>query len=116
MDSDGSNVEQLTEALVLKSGLSWSDDGQRMLFEGSGDIYVVGVETKELSILISDAASNEATPGWAQSGKSVVFSSDRSQNWELYMLSLDEPGSRTLYRVTDDPGVDRSPAWSACSQ
>lgn len=115
MNPDGTDVEQLTELLVLKSDLSWSSDSGRIIFEGSGDIYVVDVETREVTKLISDDDSNEATPTWAQNDDLVVFSSDRTQNWELYVLDIRKP-NQSLQQITDDPGLDRDPNWLPCAR
>lgn len=116
MNADGTGIEQLTELPVLKSGLNWSSDSRYIIFEGSGDVYAVDVKTKEIAPLISDSVSNEATPTWAQSDKFVVFSSDRTQNWELYLLDMSDSDKSTLYQITDDPGIDRTPDWSRCSR
>jgi len=116
MDTDGSNPEQVTDLLVLKSGLSWSSDSRSVVFEGSGDLYVVNIETKDVSKLISDNSANEATPAWAQNDTSIVFSSDRTQNWELYMVDINDANEFTLQQITDDPGIDRSPKWFPCTQ
>jgi Tol biopolymer transport system component len=116
MDSDGSNPEQITDLLVLKSGLSWSSDGQSISFEGSGDIYIVDVETKEARKLVSDNDSNEATPAWAQNDASIVLSSDRTQNWELYMVDVSDTKKLVLQQITDDPGIDRDPKWFPCTR
>jgi TolB protein len=115
MDPDGANLEQVTELPVLKSGLSWSDDSRTLIFEGSGDIYRVDVETKQVAKLIAIKDTNEATPAWAGNDKFVVFSSDRSQNWELYAVDVSNPDQLILYQITDDPGIDRSPTWFPCT-
>jgi TolB protein len=115
IDPDGSHIEQLTDLMVLKSGLNWSSNGQWIIFEGSGDIYIVNVETKEVTKLIVDENSNEATPAWAEKDKLVLFSSDRTGNWELYALDMSDPNGFLLYDVIDDPGIDRSPDWSSCN-
>lgn len=116
MDPEGANPEQLTELPVLKSGLSWSSDAQDVIFEGSGDLYIVDIETKEVTRLTSTANFNEATPAWAQNDSSVIFSSDRTRNWELYILNINDSGESVLQQITDDPAVDRSPDWSPCNQ
>jgi len=115
MNPDGTDVEQLTELLVLKSDLGWSSDGRMIIFEGSGDIYVVDAQTKEVTKLISDADSNEATPTWAQNDNLVVLSSDRTGNWELYVFDTRKP-NQALKQITDDPGLDRDPTWLPCAQ
>jgi Tol biopolymer transport system component len=38
----------------------------------------------------------------------LLISSDRSGNWDIYMLS---PGSGDLQQLTTDPGVDAGPRW-----
>jgi Tol biopolymer transport system component len=116
VDADGANLDQLSDLLVLKSGLSWSGDGRSLIFEGDGDIYRVDIETKQVNKLIAIKDANEATPAWAGDDKFVVFSSDRAQNWELYAVDVSNPDQFPLYQLTHDPGIDRSPAWFPCSQ
>ena len=41
--------------------------------------------------------------------KAIIFNTDRDGNWEIYVMEAD--GSNPV-NLTNDPGVDRGPAWS----
>ena len=114
INPDGSNLKQLTELAILKSSLSWSNNGQYILFEGGGDIYAVNINTQEVTKLVSFKDSNEATPIWL-ANETLIFSSDRTGNWELYLLDWSNSELK-LAQITDESGINRSPAWFACSQ
>lgn len=113
MNSDGTDQMRLTDIPVLKSGLNWSDDGRFIVFEGDSDIYVLDVETREASNVTQTPAANETTPEWV-SEDVIVFSSNRNENFDLYLADISDPNEISIARLTDDPGVDHSPAWFPC--
>jgi Tol biopolymer transport system component len=53
------------------------------------------------------------TAAWSPDGAQVVFSADRSGNYDLYVLNADGSGLR---RLTDHPARDLHPAWSPDGQ
>lgn len=48
-------------------------------------------------------------PAWSPDGKKVAFISDKSGNFDIWILDWD---SRKLQQVTDDPSIDKNPSWS----
>ncbi len=48
-------------------------------------------------------------PTWSPDGRWIAFASDRSGNWDIFLLEL-ETGQ--LIQLTDDPGDDTEPDWS----
>ncbi len=113
MNSDGTNQTRFTDLAVLKSGLSWSRDGRFILFEGDSDLYILDVETQETTNLTQTEDVNETTPEWV-SEDIIAFSSDRAGNWDLYLADISNPSEVRLTRLTDEPGIDHSPAWFPC--
>lgn len=116
MSPDGTEITQLTNIDVLKSGLNWAEDSQHLIFEGSGELYSVDIGTQETTKFFALKASNEAAPLWAEDGKLLIFSSDRSGNWELYAMV---PGNETKIgwaQLTHTPGDDRNPSWFPCKE
>jgi Tol biopolymer transport system component len=111
---DGSNITQVTDINVLKTGLNWSSDSQSLIFEGSGDIYTVDVETKEVTKIIGSREANESTPVWAQDKDHIIFSSDQSSNWNLYMADRSTSGELTLASLTNGVNLNRSISWFPC--
>jgi TolB protein len=50
----------------------------------------------------------DAFPAWSADGRSIVFSSDRDGNFELYTMRAD--GTERA-RITNDPAADTAPVW-----
>ncbi len=118
MDSDGSNVQRLTE---FETGgyTSWSPDGQRIAFEGNFDgiweIYVMETDGSNVQRIthtpVRDAGS--FAPEWSPDGQKIVFDSTRDGNFEIYVIDAD--GSN-VQRLTHSDKVDARPAWSPDGQ
>ncbi|MFZ5517803.1 MAG: S41 family peptidase [Candidatus Zhuqueibacterota bacterium] len=73
--------------------MSISDDGKTAVFEARGDVFLVPTgdegDTKNLT---NSAGSRERYPQVSPDGKSIAFFSDKSGEYELYMMNL-KPGS-----------------------
>lgn len=103
--------------------VAWSPDGTRVAFTAvDGNrlvIYVMGVEpaTTDLWQITTNIAS-AISPGWSPDGEHLTFSWSPVANSEVYTVplsaALDAPISSAslLQRLTFDPGLDTSPAWS----
>jgi len=48
-------------------------------------------------------------PVWSADGKKIVFASDKSGNYDIWSLSIED---WKLKQLTTDPNLDTSPAWS----
>jgi TolB protein len=57
------------------------------------------------------ARDQERYPSWAPDGKSIVFASVTSGNWDLWVASVDE-GSAARTQLTADSTGEWSPSWS----
>jgi Tol biopolymer transport system component len=67
-------------------------------------LLLAGVEA-----LRAQGKCNDMWPAWSPDGKQIVFASDRTGDWEIYVLRL---GDREPRRLTSAPGRDAHPAWS----
>ncbi len=76
--------------------------------EGNGEIYLLDIETGQLTNLTRHAADDRA-PAWRPDGGALAFESHRDGNWEIYVLEL---ADGSLTRLTDHPAYDGAPAWS----
>ena len=115
MDSDGSNVQRLTE-FTTGGAISWSPDGARIAFDGNLDdgiweIYVMQADGSNVQRLtntpVRDAQS--VAPDWSPDGQKIAFDSTRDGNFEIYVMDVD--GSN-VQRLTHNDKVDARPAWS----
>lgn len=85
---------------------------------GSRDIYRIAPDGSGLENLTDGEAggAGAAADDWIGSlspdGRLLLFSSNRSGNWDIYIQDLERD---TIDRLTDDPADDHDPAWSAAS-
>jgi Tol biopolymer transport system component/predicted Ser/Thr protein kinase len=120
IDSDGSNVKQLTNNPSLDYNPSWSPDGKLILFvsdrDSNSEIYVMDMDGTNQTRLTHNF-SNDQYPSFSPDGKKIIFSSRREQNTDIYLMDascITQPSTCDIGqpRLTNDPGLDYSPAWS----
>jgi Tol biopolymer transport system component len=126
MAPDGSQVSNLTSSWADDLAPAWSPDGKRIVFVsyrdtlagkwglGNGSIYIMdfdpltGTGGGNVTRLTDDEGS-EGWPTWSPDGKRIAFQSDRSGNWDIWIINTDGTGLRNL---TNHPQADRYADWS----
>jgi len=79
-----------------------------------GDIYIVGIDGRNLRRLTSSSA-NEYSASWSPDGRRLAFMSlgfpagSSSNDYDIYVVDAD---GRNVQRLTRTPGEDGWPAWS----
>ena len=59
--------------------------------------------------VVAVTAVEDAYGHWSPDGRRIVFQSNRTGQWDIFVIDAD--GS-TLRRLTDHPAHDRTPVWS----
>lgn len=79
-------------------GLSLSPDGRQVVYDfpagehpSNHDVFLLTVSDRQVRPLISHPA-NDFVLGWAPDGRSILFLSDRTGHWGMWMLSVDQNG------------------------
>lgn len=113
MEPDGSNVVRLTDNQVPDGRASFSANGMHIAFAsgtvGSRDIYVMTANGQGLRNVTNTPNADEDWPEWSPQGNTVIFSSTRDGNFEIYTMDLD---GGALTRLTFRPQDDKWPTYS----
>ncbi|MGH2740496.1 MAG: TolB family protein, partial [Actinomycetota bacterium] len=84
---------------------AWSPMGTMIAFaRGHGqdglDLYLLDLETGDLRRLTTDGGQE---PAWSPDGSRIAFMSNRTGDWEIYVINVDGSNER---RLTDEQGLD----------
>ncbi len=82
----------LTPAPLFRGGLSWSPDGQKLVFasdrDGDFELYIMNADGTGVEQLTSDTFNN-FSPFWLPTGREVAFVSDRDGDLRIYKIDVD---------------------------
>ena len=116
MDSDGTNVQRMTDGGQALSP-SWAPNGQFLALSwdrhyGAGapghyDIYVMDIASKRWTQLTHDAGKNDF-PSWSPDGRHITFESTRTGHTEIWTMLADGTQQKQLSRG----GANSMPNWS----
>jgi len=136
MDSDGSNVKQITEAepeanaAPCKAGAflgGWSPDGKRLTFyaasatRGLGQICIVGADGSDLTVVASEPPTYHVEPSWSPDGEWIAYRfidegaspGGEDDNHEIYIV---KPDGTSRTNLTNNPATDIESSWSPDGQ
>ncbi len=124
---NGTGQQNLTRDPGLDDTMpAWSPDGSQIAFAsnqtGDYDIFVWGVSgaqdqadvagsTEEVSerVNLTNNPAKDMHPAWSPDGSQLAFESDRSGQWQVWVMGSD--GSN-LRQLTTGPADSGNPAWS----
>lgn len=118
MNKKGGNVRQLTYAGHHNATPDWSPVKRELVFSGQSqgrfDIFLIserGGGLKRLTTLRKKNGrwANFESPSFSPDGHFLVFTSDLSGNYQLYIMNLDD---LSIERITFDSHNYKSPRWS----
>ena len=91
-----------------------SPDGTRVAFDAytpgspdDTDIYIVAMDGG-VSLLTVDTPFSDVRPRWSPDGRYLVYSSNRTGNWEIFIVDVQDYGN---YQVTVNTVFDEANAW-----
>jgi Tol biopolymer transport system component len=92
MDSDGSNLVQLTHGPEEDIAPTWSPDGTYIAYMSAypnkSQIYVMNADGSDLLPLTNNSA-NDGFPEWSPDGRHIAFLSDRDGSIRIYIMNSD---------------------------
>lgn len=116
IDVDGTNLTRLTANPGCDVTPSWSPDGQKIVFEGGGQIVVMdadGSDQVPLPGTSGGCGSSAGNPAWSPDGQRIVFEGIHTGNPEIFVIDAD---GTDLTNLTNHPGNDGDPTWSPDGQ
>lgn len=119
MNTDGTNLINLTNHSADDYSPNWSPDGKQIAFtsdrDGNREIYVMKADGTNPINLTNHPAEDKAAD-WAPNGQQIVFASNRDgdwerdpkDNWDVFVMDAD--GANPI-NLTNHPKWDSSPSW-----
>jgi Tol biopolymer transport system component len=108
IDVSRSTTTRLARGLAEVEGPVWSPDGTRLAFSArSGGIFGIFVARSDGTKLTRHATGR--SPSWSPDGTRIAYAAMESQDEEIFVVSLDSPGTR---RLTAHAGRDITPQWA----
>lgn len=120
IDSDGKNLQPITEAIAGLSKLTWSPDASKVAFrsyEDCGDINILDLKTGKIENLTHTLGIVEQDPAWSSDGKYIAFSRafyqscvqaevDRYAGEQLFIMESDGQNVKQIMNAKGD-----QPTW-----
>lgn len=98
---------------INNSGVS--PDGKRAVFAARGDIFTVPAENGITRNLTQSSGAHDRNPVWSPNGKHIAYISDKSGEYEIYIISQD--GTETAVKLTSNADTYKFKlAWSPDSK
>jgi TolB protein len=114
MNSDGLDVQRLTDGTGEAANPSWNPNGQYILFswtrgyaKGEWNVFLMDVASRHYDQLTHSEGRNE-NPVWAPDGRHLVFGSSRGGSYQIWSMLADGTAVTRLTSL----GQNKQPVWS----
>lgn len=113
--SNGSGLVNITQTTtVYEDAPRWSPDGKKIAFDsrltssGNNRIRIVAADDGRTLDNGADYGGNESSFAWSPDGKKIVYSTNRDNNFEIYIMDSDR---NNPVRMTYSQAADLNPCW-----
>ncbi len=109
---DGSDFRLIVDDGLSNGFPTWSPDATRIAFKRGNQLVIMRLADRSVTPL-TDGSTYDNFPQWSPKGDTIMFTSHRDGDFELYTIRPDGSGLR---RLTDAPGNDAHSAWCSDGQ
>ena len=88
--------------------LDVSPDGQKIVFDLLGDLYMIPISGGKAT-RITKGMAFDTNPRFSPDGKKIIMSFAQDGNSDIYTMDLE---NRIVERITNHPSIDTSPSYS----
>jgi TolB protein len=117
MNTDGSDLTQLTQDSARDRDPGWSPDGSQIAFisnrNGVADVYIMNADGTGLQQLTDAAYASR--PAWSPDGTKMVFAASYASGpYAIYTIEVNNTSAVT--KLTNNTSADAMAAWSPDGQ
>jgi len=122
MERDGTNQQRLTTIPVAGYhnqgiGISWSDDGGKLLFSSYSSLMQVDNDGANQEVLATAPGTRHFREiAYSPTGNKIVAIAIGLAEWDSQLLIMDPDGTNIQVLVDDLPGIMESPSFSIDGQ
>src|SRR5262249_13768511 len=115
---DGSDIQRITTTAhdeVKSDAHSAGDASVQLAFVAGASsarvlhIYTMTVGVAGSYLQLPTGQGRQWAPEWSPDGSQIVYSSNQTGNWEIWMMNADGTGQ---HQITNNPARDEYEAWS----
>ncbi len=116
-------ITRLTYSQGFEGAPTWSPDGAWLAYEGyyperpDLDIYIISTDPALAAANgaqpVTFSPGPDIEPAWSPQGRSIAFTSWRTGNQDVFVISLDAGGGdAAALNITNSPDHENYPAWN----